>query len=407
MEKWQKKILLLCWLAYAAAYIGRANLAIALPGMSSSFHWNNAASGIIGSAFFWAYAIGQLVNGYIGDGFKSRYFIFIGLFMSAAANFAVGLSSNFSLTLVLWAFNGFFLSMLWGPIVKTVSAWFPENKGTRISVILSLSMIAGYLFSWGAMGQAITALSWRFAFFIPAALLMAYSFVWVAKVRDHPNDVGIKSPAAYSVKKTGGTQENSGLNMREVFIKYRLFLIAVACFVQGFIKDGLSLWAPTFLKATQNINSSDISLISLVIPIMSMAGILCSGWLNKRFHGNERRSVLVLFSCSVIAGIILLISLGSGIGITVVLLSIIDACMYGANTLLLTIIPLKFRAFNKVSAVAGCLDFCSYIGAASSGVLTGFAADMLGWKSVVASWSILSAIGIVSLILSKRRAENI
>lgn len=74
--------------------------------------------------------------------------------------------------------------------------------------------------------------------------------------------------------------------------------------------------------------------------------------------------------------------------------------MYGANTILLTIIPLGFEKYNRVSAVAGFLDFNSYIGAALAGVLTGIVIDKFGWNYVILGWMGISIIGVICIILS-------
>ena len=60
-------VLALCWGTYAAYYLGRVNLAVALPAIQDEFGWSRAAVGLIGAALYWTYAAGQLVNGHLGD----------------------------------------------------------------------------------------------------------------------------------------------------------------------------------------------------------------------------------------------------------------------------------------------------------------------------------------------------
>lgn len=62
----QRRILLLCWLAYALSYLCRTNLSIALPQMTAEFQWSTAASGTIGSGFFVSYGVGHLISGILG-----------------------------------------------------------------------------------------------------------------------------------------------------------------------------------------------------------------------------------------------------------------------------------------------------------------------------------------------------
>ncbi|MHB8063368.1 MAG: MFS transporter, partial [Ruminiclostridium sp.] len=167
MKKWQFKVFALCWAAYASAYLCRTNLSIALPDMMESFRWSKTSVGLIGSAFFWAYAIGQLINGYIGDKVQTRKFIFFGLGTASLINIVVGFSSNLWLVIILWAANGFLLSTLWGPIVKTISVWFSSSQRNKVAIGMSMSMIGGYLLSWGLVGIIVAFTSWSWAFWIP------------------------------------------------------------------------------------------------------------------------------------------------------------------------------------------------------------------------------------------------
>lgn len=39
-QRWQKRILALCWVSYALSYLCRTNLSIALPEMTAQLHWS-------------------------------------------------------------------------------------------------------------------------------------------------------------------------------------------------------------------------------------------------------------------------------------------------------------------------------------------------------------------------------
>lgn len=125
IKKWQTRIFIACFIAYTAAYICRVNLSIAIPGIQSEFGFSNASIGLISTSFFWVYALGQLINGFVGDMVSSRTFIFVGLTASALINIAFGLSSVLWMMVLLWSVNGIFQSMLWAPMIKTLSNWFP------------------------------------------------------------------------------------------------------------------------------------------------------------------------------------------------------------------------------------------------------------------------------------------
>ena len=83
---WQIKILLTSWITYASFYLLRVNYSVALPLIQDEFGFSRTDVGIVASSLLAAYAIGQFVNGQLGDKFKARRMIAVGLITSATLN---------------------------------------------------------------------------------------------------------------------------------------------------------------------------------------------------------------------------------------------------------------------------------------------------------------------------------
>ncbi|MBR6708810.1 MAG: MFS transporter, partial [Clostridia bacterium] len=79
----------LCAFAYAIVYTGRQNLSIASPLLQADGILDSAAIGVMGSAFFFVYAIGRLCNGYIGDRVSRRWMLTLGMLAAGACNLAL------------------------------------------------------------------------------------------------------------------------------------------------------------------------------------------------------------------------------------------------------------------------------------------------------------------------------
>lgn len=76
----------------------------------------------------------------------------------------------------------------------------------------------------------------------------------------------------------------------------------------------------------------------------------------------------------------------------------VSAVMYGVNTILLGVFPLRFARANRASFVSGLLDFCSYVAAGLSSVFSGLVIQLgLGWNSVFLVWLALTVMGIGAL----------
>ena len=84
----------LCSLSYLAVYFARNILGTVTPQMINAGH-SETFIGTISSAYFIFYAVGQLINGVIGDKIKARYMISTGLFMAGVTSV---IFSNISVT---------------------------------------------------------------------------------------------------------------------------------------------------------------------------------------------------------------------------------------------------------------------------------------------------------------------
>jgi sugar phosphate permease len=398
-KHFQTKIFVLCWIAYASAYFCRVNMSVAIPAIQQSFGWSKTSLGLIGSGFFWVYGIGQLVNGYIGDKVSGRIFIFVGLAVSALINIFFGFTSNVIIMMLLWAVNGFSQSMLWGPIVRILSKWFPKEHSTRISVGISTSIVGGYLLAWGLSGQILTKASWPWVFRIPGIVVFIYAVIWLITMKkDWYNPNHGTNQGKISVKQS--LIQKNEISMWNFIKKKKLWMIAIACMTQGIIKDSISLWGPAYLMETHNLDLASTTSYILLIPIMNFGGILLSGWLNKKFHYQHKLTILTMFGASIVTilGLFFFAQFSTVIG--VVLLGCCSALMYGTNTLLLSVIPMGFTGYNKTSGVAGFLDFSSYMGAGLAGGATGAISEYWGWNGILIIWICMALLGMGMLFKS-------
>lgn len=402
-KNWQIRIFILCWIAYSCIYIGRNNLSVALPDIQNFLGASKSQIGLIGSLFLWIYGFGQLVNGYLGDKVSSRLYIFIGLFATALCNILFGLTSSLILMSVLWACNGFFQSMLWGPMAKTITFWVRPEKRSGAAIGISTSMVGGTLLAYLIAARVLNGLGWKWVFWIPGIFILIYSFVWLKGIRNHPKDAGFEEIAACETpsNNSAGSIEipvaEREYTLLEIIKKTKLYFIVIACLAQGIVKDSINLWAPTFFLETHKLNLSSIASLIIAIPVMNFGGMMLAGWLNRKLKYFEKVTTIVLF----LIGILMIIGLktlgGRSALLGIVFLGLSSAMMYGANTLLLGVVPMGFARYNKVSSVAGALDFFSYIAAGFATALTGVIIDFSGWGGVLVFWIGITLLGIVSL----------
>ena len=128
------------FLGYAAYYLVRNNLAIAIPDiMKVHPEYSKAALGTALTGSSLAYGVSKFLMGSISDRSNPRYFLPLGLLLSASIIAATGLFkgifASLTLLLVLQTLNGWVQGMGWPACGKTMVHWFSTNeRGTVVSV---------------------------------------------------------------------------------------------------------------------------------------------------------------------------------------------------------------------------------------------------------------------------------
>jgi OPA family glycerol-3-phosphate transporter-like MFS transporter len=168
----------------------------------------------------------------------------------------------------------------------------------------------------------------------------------------------------------------------------RLRWAAATCLFASTVKDGLSLWAPTFLVDALGLSLQRAALAASILPLLGLGGSLLAGWSSDRFFQSRETPGIVALSAIVGLAMVGFLWLASGgpLWMSIALLGLCGAAVYGINSLLLTSLPLSFGDGGHVGAVAGFLDFSSYVGGGISALVVGQIIAGPGWHAVFVYW---------------------
>lgn len=385
-------------------------MAIGLPLVQERFQWDFRSISLMTSLFYWVYAIGQLTNGVLGDRVSSRHFVLWGIVGTACMNLLLGRSSSIAQMSILLAFNGYFQSMAWGPIVRTASHWFSDEQRNWVSGLLGTSFVFGYLISWSFSARILVWLEgWEAIFWIPSIVLFIVAILWWLVIRDRPQDVGLALSEEEHID-----EEQPSESLATVIRETRLFLhnpyfliLSVITIVQGMIKDGISLWVPALLSHVSGLGLVDIISYSLFTPLFGFFGVISANWLNKRDGQDEQESIVKLFCFGFFAAIGVLISFKAMNSIILsLMIGLCSAAIYGVNVLLLANIPMRYASVGRASTLAGFLDFASYVGSGLMSLLTGLVVTWFDWWHVVLLWLLLFAGGVILGLVSRHMTSK-
>ena len=345
------------------------------------------------------YAIGQFVNGQLGDKFGARKIVSLGILVSAIINIIFSFTNGVLASMILlWGINGYFQSMGWSPTVKTVANWFPRHLRGRASGILGSSYIMGSAGSWALSGFLVGLLGWRWAFLVPGLILILGGIHCFIRVRNAPEEVGLPTIEDHEkgVKKSKAKSDHHlGFlhTVKSVLVRKRIWAAAFALFGLNILRYGFLAWAPTYFFEVQGATISMAAYKALIIPLAGALGALYAGWMSDKVFKSRRApmAMIMLLLLAVFSFFYLRIPAGNWL-LSLVFLAIIGFLTYGPHVLIVASMPMDFGTRKVAASATGFIDGWGYIGAALTGVGTGFLIDNFSWNYAFYFW-ILGALG--------------
>jgi len=405
IKSWQKKMFWMMWVTYASFYLLRVNISIAMPEIMSEFGLTKTNMGVVLSSLFFAYAVGQFINGQLGDKLNSRRIITIGLVVSAILNIIFGFSAGaLILMAILWGLNGYFQSMGWGPTVKAKANWFPKKIRGKISGRLGTSYIIGGAFSWFLAGTIVKYLNWRFTFWIPAIICIALAIHWYIRARNAPEEVGLPSLEEQEQGiESSEIKEDHHIGFKKTLkitlLNPYVWFAGFALFGLNIVRYGFMSWAPTYMFEEQGATISLAAYKAIAFPVAGGLGALFAGWASDRIF-KHRRAPIAFIMLVLLAVFCYLYRIVPGVNwiISLVILLFIGFFTFGPHVLLVAALPADLGSRKAASSVTGFIDALGYVGASLTGVGTGYLIENYSWDAAFGFWvfgAILAAIMIL------------
>ena len=118
----------------------------------------------------------------------------------------------------------------------------------------------------------------------------------------------------------------------------------------------------------------------------------------------------MMFTVSVVSISLLLAVRNFSAVFGVILLALSSAAMLGANTMLLTFLPMRFAHVGRAATFTGMLDTVSYLSSAVSGTVNGNIIENSGWNTLILVWVGLALAGVTVSVLGtlkwRKRKES-
>ena len=276
-----RRLFLLSWVAYAAAYVGRYNYSAVMSAITAEGTLTLSAAGAVSTGYFVCYAAGQILCGILSQKASPFGMIPLGLVLSAGCNFGMGVAPAGAMPL-LWAANGLFQAMVWPPIVRLFAECMPFEQQDSACVSINSTTPAGTLGAYALSAAALALAGWRMAFWACGVLMLAAAVLWTvgsAPLRRAAGSASAKAaPEGPAARKA---EPGAARRMLPALFAAGLVWLVVPAMLHGGLKDGVTSWAPSMIQSNFGASPAFSAAVSMVLPLVNLTGAYLAGWLDR------------------------------------------------------------------------------------------------------------------------------
>ena len=399
--KKSKLLIIALWLVYASSYFIRTCYAASIAAIVDEGIFTKGQVGLIGTAFFICYGVGQLISGLLGDKVNPFAMIIFGSASGAVSCFAMAFADSLILLLIIWAANGFFQSMLWSPILRIYSETVDKDLSKKAILHIALSLPIGTICAYLISTVIIKYYNWKYVFVCGGICILAASLLIICLTLYIKNDIEkVRNQNALADSPVNEKSKSGILSLAAVS---GLFIIMIPSFLHGMMRDGITNWVPTMIGETYGVSPSFSVFLTILLPIFNAFGAYAVTPLYKKLGENEMKTAGITGALALIPLISLLFMNKMPVYVIIVLLAFTTSIMYALNYLIISPVPVRFSKYSATSGISGILNSAAHIGGAVSSYGFGAAAEGFGWNFVVIIWIVSAFLTFAFSLLSNMK----
>lgn len=378
-------------IAYMICYFARNILSVMSPEIVETTSLTVEFIGTLSTVNMFSYAIGQLINGIIGDKMKGKYLVSGGLVLTGFCSATIGLVESEAVILIAYGLVGFFLSMIYAPLTKLIAESMHPSYAMNCCLGLTL---ASYL---GTLVAGIVALffDWKGAFICAGIVLIVVgvSFYLSVHTLERKGIVKFLRPEK---------SDKKGAGIRVLF-ENDIVRFSFVSILTGIVRTSVVFWIPTYLSQYLGFSvGMSATIFTVITCLQSVSPYITNLILYERiFKRNMNRLLTFSFSSSTVGFLLMFVLQQPYLNIFFLVLALLSSGV--ASNALWSIYCPSLGHTGMVSTATGYLDFLSYMSAAVANQLFANAISTIGWGNLIMVWAGLMLVGIVTTIPYKRK----
>ena len=371
--RWQ--VFISATIGYSLFYVCRLSLSVVKKPLVDAGILTDGELGMIGSALFFAYAIGKLTNGFLADRSNIRRFMATGLLLTALINLALGFTTSFTAFIILWGCSGWFQSMGAAPSVVSLSRWFSNKERGTYYGIWSASHGLGKAITFIAVAFIVSVSGWEWGFWGAGLIGLAGALIVALFLHDSPESIGLPSIADYKNDHAAISVEEKSVGslQKEVLKNPYIWILALSSALMYVSRYGIESWGIYYLEAQKGYTTLEASSIVSVSAVSGIIGTIISGFISdKLFKGSRNVPVLIAGILNVTAISLFLFYPDGYVWVDTASMILFGFAIGILITFVGGLMAVDIASKKASGAALGLIGIASYIGAGIQDAVSGY-----------------------------------
>lgn len=393
-ESKQSKLIYIVTIMYTSVYLAKLNYGALTVEIIKEMGCTKSAAGMVGSFFFFAYGIGQVVNGFLAKHMNEKLFMTAALFGSAVCNVAMCFAPSVEVMKYIWLLNGIAMSPLWCNVVKVQGKYVSDKNMPRSLMMTGLTTPIGTALNYGLCALVAFFFNWRVSFWIAAALMTFMAILWYFTLNDiERNAVPIQEAQPKADAESDTAKPKAKLT--KALLIGLIIMFTAGMFTQ-FAREGLNAWVPSILYEVYALPSTLSIALTLLLPLLGSFSNFILVALEKKSKDFLLLSILFVGVASLAMAVLVSCYSLNSVVITLACFIIVTLCCAAIGNITTNHIPLYYRDRFDTGSMAGIGQGMCYLGSTLSTYTLGYVADKGGWYNV---FLVLGAVIVFSCIM--------
>ncbi|MDR2748276.1 MAG: MFS transporter [Bifidobacteriaceae bacterium] len=378
--------------------------------------------GLVLACFGVGYGLSKFFMGILSDKSNPRFYLGLGLIISALLNFGLGSTGSVHIMMILMIVMSVAQGMGAPACHKLIMYWWSKkNKGTAFSVwssahnfgaffcVACINLAGALVPQWGLPGT----------FYMGSIVSLILAVFIIAVGADRPSTVGLPPISEfhkeYQVLNSGEVVQDDTTDMKllSIFVKYVLknkivWAITLTSMSLYIVRYGVLSWIPSYLVEAKGFDKDWAKWFVGLFELCAVPGVILLATVTDKITASRRVPVCIF---SVLALVVCFAGYWFSTDHTVIIicLLIMGNCIY-APIALIVLMVIEAVPKYAVGSSTGLIGFFQYVvGEVAATAVIGKLVDAFGWEAnmIVIASAICLSLGLLIYLFIQEKMEKL